>query len=139
MTTEARPRALTIALPEFFTLGRTRVLSVPSGNVFVAWNRARAFYRFKELKRLYCLHILAAQSEERWGAPADRVEIEVVRRCCRLFDDDNLISGAKYLRDSLVRMGIVVDDTPAHVSLVARQEKAKTGQRGVTVTVREVG
>lgn len=138
MTTATGPRTLIIALPEFFVFGRKRVLSIPSANVFVAWNRSRAFYRFKELKDRYCQYILAEKLSARWRTPADRVEIEVVRRCCRLFDDDNAVGGAKYLRDSFVRMGIVVEDSPEHVTLTLRQEKAKAGERGVIVRIQEV-
>lgn len=137
MTTVTGPRTLTIELPEYFLLRRLRVLSIPSANAFVAWNRARAYYRFTELKRLYCLHILAAKQGARWGPPAERVRIEVVRRCCRVFDERNFQGGLKYFEDSLVKMGVVVDDSPEHVVLVARQEKAPVGARRVLVMISE--
>lgn len=138
-TTTTKPRQLVIHLPEHFLLRRRlRVLSIPSANTFVSWNRSRAFHRFTELKRLYCQYILVAKLSARWRAPAKRVEVEIVRRCARLFDDDNAVGGAKYLRDSLVRMGLVVDDSSAHLTLTVRQNRAAKGARGVTVLVREV-
>ena len=137
MTTETRPRSLTIELPEHFIIRRRKVQALPSANVVTRWNFGGQRFWFVELKKLYALHILKAEADAgaRWGAPADRVEIEIVRRCARLFDGDNVY--VKALLD-VMKGRLVVDDSPAHVALVARQEKTKPAARGVIVRVQEV-
>jgi len=142
VTTAATPRRLVVELPEHLYLGSgrrlLRVQSIPSANVFVAWNRARRFDRFTRLKAAYAVHVLAAKASARWRDPAQRVEVEIVRRCARAYDVDNAIAGTKYLVDSLRRGGIVVDDATANLSLTLRQERSRPEVRGVTVTVQEV-
>jgi len=131
-------RCLVFSLPESFYLRNRFISSLPSANVFVAWNRSRLFHRFKDLKRRYAVYILAAQVGNRWGPPADRVEVEIVRRCGRFYDQVNLEGACKYLEDALVHARIVVDDSPEHMTRVVRQEKAPKGERGVVVTVTEM-
>lgn len=137
MTLETSPRSLVVTLPEFFVIRRHKVHALPSANSVTAWNFGRQRFWLVELKRIYALYILKAQERGRWGYPAERVEVEIVRRCARLFDGDNVY--VKAFLDTLKAQGIVVDDSPKHLTLAVHQERAPIGSRGVSIVVRESG
>lgn len=58
--------------------------------------------------------------------PLPRAKVTVTRHGRRICDPDNCIAGTKYLTDSLVKEGILENDTPAHVDLVVKQVLTKT-------------
>ena len=53
----------------------------------------------------------------------DKVEIEYTRISLKQLDKDNLYGSFKFLGDALVRTGIIKDDSPKFLNLVAKQEK----------------
>lgn len=139
MTTAIAPRRLVVELPEFCVIGRNRVQSLPSRNVIDNWRFRRLVYvrRITQLRRFYAGFLLVA-GWHRWGVPADRVRVVIVRRCGRLYDDDNLQAAPKPFID-LLKKKIVVDDSPRHLELVpVEQRQVPAGERGVTIEIEEV-
>lgn len=57
------------------------------------------------------------------GQFVGRVRIRVIRRSHHTLDDDNLAGSAKVILDALKRIGVIEDDSPAHVQLVCEQER----------------
>ncbi|MDE2098669.1 MAG: hypothetical protein KGL39_15550 [Patescibacteria group bacterium] len=51
----------------------------------------------------------------------ERSKIHILRRGKKLLDKDNLVGGVKPLVDSLKALGVIVDDSPAHISLTIEQ------------------
>ena len=47
----------------------------------------------------------------------------------RILDDDNLIAGCKHLRDSLIVLGLIVDDNAKWSEFTYRQETVPRGDR----------
>lgn len=71
--------------------------------------------------------------------PLERIEVLIIftRKGGPPMDTDNAIARCKCLQDALVTGGLVVDDSPAHVTLSVKQEFAP-GIRAVRVEVWEV-
>lgn len=65
--------------------------------------------------------------------PLPKARVTITRHGRRICDYDNLIGGTKMLTDSLVKEGILENDTPDHVELVVRQEITKTPHTIVTI------
>lgn len=65
--------------------------------------------------------------------PLPRAKVTITRHGRRICDPDNLIGGQKMLIDSLVREGILENDTPDHIELVVKQVKTKTPHTTVTI------
>src|SRR5690349_10526922 len=59
-------------------------------------------------------------------APLQKAKVTITRHGRRICDDDNCIGGYKMLIDSLVREGILADDSPDHITLVSHQKVSKT-------------
>ena len=55
----------------------------------------------------------------------------------RAFDKDNLYGACKPLIDAVRGLGIIPDDTPAHINLYVEQEKSPTKQSFVRITAHE--
>lgn len=139
-------RILVLALPERF---RSDLPSLPSANQTRTWLRLGQRWRYGQLSKAYAEAILEAKALRGipWGEPAKRVIVTIKRVAARLFDEDNLIGGAKHLIDALVRAGIVENDRPENIRLVVAQERAtkkkkpRRGEvqpwRGVAVSVVE--
>jgi len=66
-------------------------------------------------------------------APYAKAKVTIVRHGKRICDTDNLYGGCKSLVDCLKHEGIILDDTPAHVELVIRQQLSKTPHTVVTI------
>ena len=79
------------------------------------------------------------------GAPWERVKVTLVWRHHRMGpDEDNALASCKWLLDVIKATGprplaIVVDDSPAHMTVTLRTEKVRTKEaEGVLVTVERV-
>jgi len=59
-------------------------------------------------------------------APLPKAKVTITRHGRRICDTDNLIGGQKILIDSLVKEGILENDTPDHVELIVKQIVTKT-------------
>lgn len=59
--------------------------------------------------------------------PLKRALITITRVSPRVLDPDNVC--VKHLIDGLRSCGVLVDDTPEHITLTVRQEKGKAGTR----------
>jgi Holliday junction resolvase RusA-like endonuclease len=66
-------------------------------------------------------------------APLPRARVTTTRHGRRICDTDNLYGGQKMLSDCLVREGILEDDTPAHIELVAKQIVVRTTKETKTL------
>ncbi len=55
----------------------------------------------------------------------------------KLLDLDNLIGGLKGCVDSIVRAGLMKDDSPEHCTINYHQEKCKKGQERVHVQIQD--
>ena len=66
-------------------------------------------------------------------APLPKAKVTVTRHGRRICDPDNCIAGTKYLTDSLVQEGILLNDTPDHIELVVKQIKTTTPHTTVTI------
>jgi|GEM_PF-3880489 len=95
----------------------------PSGNLVDRWKLSRNLRKLSKLKRdgRSGVHFSVAQlwpggqvDPRPW---AQRISISIIRcsDTARLVDDDNVANGCKYARDALVTVGLVPDDSPAHV------------------------
>lgn len=106
---------------------------VPSGNVTVTWHwRSR-----QDLKKRYLAEILASLNRHRVWEQWDpglrrRVHYE---RWGRRVDQTNFGTGCKQLEDAMVSLGILVDDTPKHVSNSYNQERQRKTELRTVVTV----
>lgn len=81
------------------------------------------------------------------GEPMAKARVEIVRYSVREPDQDGLMGGVKQLVDCLLvrstrhphGLGYIVDDSPAHLVLEARHEKAPTLKaQGTTVTITRI-
>jgi hypothetical protein len=66
-------------------------------------------------------------------SPLPKAKVTITRYGRRICDTDNLIGGTKMLTDSLVKEGILANDTPAHIELVVTQKVTKTPHTVVTI------
>lgn len=80
--------------------------------------------RTKQRKRWQWL-VRAARLDARYFplAPFHKARVTITRYGRRICDTDNLVGGTKMLTDSLVREGILANDTPDHVELVVVQHR----------------
>lgn len=53
-----------------------------------------------------------------------RLQVRLTSYRWQFVDPDNLCGGAKYLIDCLKHCGAIEDDSPQHIELVVRQERA---------------
>lgn len=109
---------ITLDLPE----------AIPSGNSFVKkhWTVAhRIKTRWQWLIRVAIL--------EGRLTPHKSSKVTIERIGPRLLDYDNLVTGAKYVVDSLVREGFFVDDSPAHMTRAYTQRVGKPYRTLVTI------
>ena len=61
--------------------------------------------------------------------------VTIDRYGSRALDHDNLVGGAKPLLDALKKVGLIVDDSPAHVRVHYNQHKAARRECRTVVTV----
>lgn len=104
---------------------------IQSGNV-LAYRHWRI--RMKD-KAAWTMVLRANLTPQRAQAPDFcRVEITAYRK--RYLDDDNLIAGAKHLRDALIHAGLIADDNRRHAAFVYRQQLASASPlgRGIVAT-----
>lgn len=105
------------------------------------------------LNRMLGIHwAKKARMRKRWGwlvraarleakvhldTPLPRAKVTVTRHGRRICDPDNLIGGTKMLTDSLVKEGILENDTPVHIELVVNQQKTTSPRTVVRIEALE--
>lgn len=74
---------------------------------------------------------------QKLGALPERVSLPAVitidRYGARMLDQDNAVSGMKWLIDALVAEGFLVDDSPSHLQATYRQHVGKPYRTVVTI------
>jgi len=99
--------------------GRFRVIELlipeatPSLNVMWTGHWSRRYKTRKHWQLLVRVARLQAKVlvVPRW----ERARITIERTGAQILDHDNLVAGTKFVTDSLVREGFIVDDSPAHI------------------------
>ncbi len=109
---------------------------VKSGNAF-----AYSHWRLRTKDRLsWMAHLRVHLSAATWGPPLGRRLVTITSYRARRLDDDNLSGGAKHLRDSLVRLGVLKDDTAQWCGFTYEQRtvmESPTGKACTRVVVTE--
>jgi len=67
------------------------------------------------------------------SAPLPRAKVIITRHGRRVLDQDNLYGGTKMLTDSLVREGLLADDSPDHIELTVQQQVTKSPRTVVRI------
>jgi len=89
-------------------------LVTPTGNQILRWQRSGYYSNIQRLKKT-CWNMLllcGAHEEQYKTIPGERRRVEFHSYRPRKIDDDNLVSGAKYMRDTLEDMGLIWRDSP---------------------------
>jgi hypothetical protein len=69
----------------------------------------------------------------------ERAAITITLRTCRLLDVDNAYTCAKPLLDGLKYAGVIIDDSPKHITLYVNQEQVnKLDHQGVDIYLSEI-
>ena len=118
---EPQPTAGLIGAPPERILEITCHAASPSANQWV-YKHWRAYHSIKKqwLDRL-TLATLPIRLDLR--QPFEACILTIERRGCRQLDNDNLVAGFKPIIDSLIALGIVVNDTP---DIITRLEPKQT-------------
>jgi len=89
----------------------------PSQNQIVHWQRARYYSNIPQLKKTYWNMLLLCNAYEgKYKArPGEKRAVSFFSFRPRKLDDDNLIGGMKYLRDTLEDMGLIWRDSPTYL------------------------
>lgn len=105
---------------------------MPSQNQLLRMHWAKR----NRLKKSLAWQILA-QCADRSTLPVQRAQIVITRMTCgKEPDPDNLTASAKLLLDALRDAGVIVDDSPEHITLdVQWQRSMKRNQQGTRVVV----
>lgn len=109
---------------------RLEVPGVPTPSANEWTNRTRHRWRYRTHQRawmdLLTPALLAATNAGQWRMTQRvRVTIEVQRR--NLLDWDNFLGGLKPVLDALRKLGVIPDDNPGAIEVVARQEVGAPG------------
>ena len=67
--------------------------------------------------------------------PPHRARVLIIRHSTHQPDQDNLFASVKWILDSLVERGQLMDDSPEHLELTVQWQRAKRGQGGTTIEV----
>ena len=71
--------------------------------------------------------------------PLKKAKVTFIRHSIRVMDADNLRSSFKCVADSLVKLGIIADDSMAVIGEpIVRHEKTKRKEQKITIKVEEI-
>jgi len=106
--------------------------ATPTLNSFVHahWTKYRA------ARKHWSLLVMVAKSQAKQTLlePLARASVRVERHGKYTLDEDNLVGGCKVLIDALKDNGLIVDDSPEHLSLTVEQRpKSKIPRTIVTL------
>lgn len=107
------PRILTLTVPK----------ASPSLNTF----NGKHWSVYREQKKLWLKMLWVAKAQaEIYGLPMiERANVSIERFGAKSLDEDNLAGGVKMLVDSLRSLGLIEDDSPAHIKLSVAQHLSK--------------
>lgn len=102
---------------------RSIVLTVPKASPSLNATTRQHWRVYYRQKKLWEKLLWVAKAEAGiYGMPMfEYANVRICRYGAKLLDPDNLVGGMKPLIDSLKALGIIVDDSPAHMSLSVMQ------------------
>lgn len=86
-------------------------------------------------RKAWYWRVRCAIGRRRPRKPYQRAQITLTRRSNREPDADNLFASWKPVIDGLCVAGVIVDDSPAHVTVESVWERAKRGKGEIEVIV----
>jgi len=100
-------------------------LTIPEASPSLNELKGKHWSHHYRLRKHWSMLVLVAKSEAHipFGDAADKVQVRIIREGRRLLDFDNLVGGTKILTDSLREQHLIVDDSPAHVTLTYEQRQ----------------
>lgn len=98
-------------------------MATPSLNV-VTGRHWRHYWRQRKLWR-QLVWVAKAQAGIHGDPLFQRASVRIVRYGANLLDEDNLRGGMKPVIDAIKALGLIVDDSPQHITLVTEQWLSK--------------
>lgn len=102
--------------------------ATPSANAHYKQHWTAAY----KTKQRWAVLLLRATIELNIPKAQSKRLLQVIRYSTRQLDIDNLYGGLKGVLDNLVKFGIIKDDKPSMLNLVASQDKCPKGTRPYT-------
>lgn len=96
--------------------------------------------KYRALRRHWSMLVLVAKAQAKIlkAPPADHVTVTIVRYGRQPLDTDNLIGGCKPLIDALKDHGLIVDDSPTHLTLHVEQQRGAYARTLVSIVPRSI-
>jgi Holliday junction resolvase RusA-like endonuclease len=107
---------------------RVIILTIPKASPSLNTINGQHWNHYRQQKRAWLDLIWVAKLDAGiYGMPMfERAKVSIERFGTRSLDVDNLTGGCKMLIDSLRQLGLIVDDSPAHIALTVTQRISKT-------------
>lgn len=98
-------------------------LVIPEASPSLNIMRGKHWSHHYSLRKHWSMLVLVAKSEAhvRLVEPVERAAVNIVREGFKLLDTDNFVGGLKCVIDSLREQRLIVDDSPAHMTLTTAQ------------------
>jgi hypothetical protein len=119
--------------------------ATPSLNELMDWKhnpktRAWKYRRHKEdVAALLGMRLAPLRNRKGYKPETRKMRVVFTRFSAGELDDDNLRGGFKPLRDALVELGVLVDDTSRWLQAEYQQVKTKPGDRRTRIEIEAVG
>lgn len=110
-------------------------LEVPKASPSLNEINGRHWRHYREQKKLWEKEIWVAKSQAGiYGMPMfKRAKVSIERYGLNLLDVDNLTGGCKMIIDALRALGLIEDDSPAHIDLTVKQHCSKSPRTLISV------
>jgi len=98
-------------------------LSIPEASPSMNEMKGKHWSHYHGMRRHWSMLVLVAKTEAHvpFRDPFDKAVVRILREGRRLLDFDNLVGGTKVLTDSLREQRLIVDDSPAHLTITVSQ------------------
>lgn len=108
-------------------MSRIITLTVPKASPSLNTINGQHWSYYREQKKLWLQLIWVAKAEAGiYGFPMfERASVTIQRFGIKALDEDNLTGGIKATVDCLRSLGLIVDDSPAHIMLEVTQKVSK--------------
>ncbi len=98
----------------------------------------KSFWGLHNEKKNWTNYIALATIGKRPDSPLKKSEITITRCSSRICDLDNLYGSLKAPLDALVRLGMIIDDSPLAVSLFAKWKKTTATESKLIFEIKEI-
>lgn len=101
------------------------VLHIPEASPSLNQIIGKHWTHYRKFRYHWSVLVLVAKNQSSIGPwkPLQRASVRITRESYRLLDPDNFVGGLKVLIDGLRDQGLIVDDSPDHISLIGEQVK----------------